>query len=83
MERSEMKGDAEYVRYYYRVPAKRGRRIVFDGDPGTITGFRGARVLVRLDKDGYLQGRPMTCHPTWRMDYNDGSGEVMTPEPLP
>lgn len=56
---------AEYVRRYYRVPAKRGGRVVVDGKPGVITSFRGASLMVRLDGDK----RPVPCHPTWRVEY--------------
>lgn len=56
---------AEYVRRYYRVPAKRGGRVVVDGKSGVITSFRGASLTVRFDGDK----RPVPCHPTWRVEY--------------
>lgn len=60
-----MKGSAEYVRRYYGVPAKRGMKVAVDGNPGRITGFRDAHLLVRFDGDRH----PSPCHPTWRVDY--------------
>ena len=59
----------EYIRTYYRVPAKRGGRVIYTGSAGarqgTITGSRGARILIRLD------GEPnaMVFHPTWQIEY--------------
>lgn len=67
----------KYIRGYYRVPAKRGREIKFQGAPYVIVGVR----------DQYLRARPLlpdgtpcdaeiaTLHPTWRIDYLDGQGE--------
>ena len=66
------KGSAAYVRRYYQVPAKRGARIKFRGQLGTIVGFSGAGLRVRLDDD---PKRVIPCHPTWRIDYLDGNGE--------
>ncbi|MEU7831338.1 hypothetical protein [Nonomuraea sp. NPDC049129] len=66
------KGSADYVRRYYQVPAKRGGRIKFRGQPGTIVAFHGAGLRVRLDDN---PKRILTCHPTWRIDYLDGAGE--------
>lgn len=56
----------EYVRTYYKVPAKRGGRVVVDGKAGRITSFRGGYIRVRFD-DGPLFSVP--CHPTWRVEY--------------
>lgn len=56
---------AQYVRDYYRVPAKRGMRIKACGKPGTIVGFDGQYLRVRLDG----QKRVSTWHPTWEIDY--------------
>lgn len=56
---------AEHVRAFYAVPAKRGGRVIFDGQPGTITGFAGPYLRVRLD--GERQSVPI--HPTWRVQY--------------
>jgi hypothetical protein len=63
-------GSAAYVRNYYRVPAKRGMRIVFDGTPAVITGFSNSRLLIRRAGDR----RPVPVHPTWRIDYPTTEG---------
>ena len=59
-----------YVRAYYGVPARRGARVIADGNPGRITSGDGAHIRVRLD--GEKRSRPW--HPTWRIDYLDGQG---------
>lgn len=56
---------AKYVRDYYNVPAKRGMRVVADGKPGTIIGFNGAHLRIRLDGET----RAGNWHPTWRIEY--------------
>lgn len=60
---------AEYIRSYYGVPAKKGGKVVFDGKPGVITGYRNASLLVRLDGEKHS----VPVHPTWRMEYLDGA----------
>ncbi len=62
----------DYVRRFYDVPAELERRIVFDGRPGVIVGAEGGRLLVWLDGDEHR----VPVHPTWRVDYLDGKGEV-------
>jgi len=56
---------AQYVRTTYKVPAKRGMRIVVDGQAARIVGFAGARLRIRID------GQPgiYFAHPTWRVAY--------------
>ncbi len=39
----------DYIRRYYRVPARRLGRVRVDGQEGMITGCRGQYVLIRLD----------------------------------
>lgn len=56
---------ADYIRTYYNVPAKRGGRVTFDGQPGRITGFTDQYLRVRLDGTK----RSVLVHPTWRMHY--------------
>lgn len=61
----------EYIRNYYKVPAKRGGRIRFDyyveqgkqGD-GTIIGTSGPHLQVRFD-----DGHEAPLHPTWKVIY--------------
>lgn len=55
----------EYIRRYYCVPAKRRGRVLAPGKPGTITGNRGAHLLIRLDGER----KSDLYHPTWRIDY--------------
>ena len=59
----------EYIRSTYKVPAKCGGRVVYTGlgvnELGTITGTRGAHILVRLDGD--TESKPY--HPTWEIQY--------------
>lgn len=66
---------AEYVRSYYKVPAKRGMRVHVDNKPGMITGYRGQYILVRFD-DPHVKG-VWPCHPTWMITYFTPSGPVM------
>ena len=57
---------ASYVREHYKVPAKRGMRVLVDDRPGTIVGFRGQYLRVRFDLDGRIRD----AHPTWRVHYS-------------
>jgi hypothetical protein len=64
-----MKGDMEYIRRVYGVPAKRGGRIVY-GDVseevgGTITGARGSHIRIKLDGSKFSHN----FHPTWHIKY--------------
>lgn len=54
-----------YIRAYYRVPAKRGMRVVMDGRTGVIVGAVYAYLRIRFDDTGEV--RP--AHPTWRIEY--------------
>lgn len=57
----------QYVRDHYGVPAFIGRPIVFTCDgrlTGKITGFDGARLLVKFDN-----GQRGLLHPTWEIEY--------------
>ena len=55
----------EYIRKYYKVPAKRGCKVIANGKPGIITGSRGAHLRIRIDGE---KGSRI-YHPTWRMKY--------------
>lgn len=64
----------EYIRQTYKVPARRGQRIRYTDEHGTvwngcITSAKGAylRVLVDDRVPGY-RGR-LTLHPTWNIEY--------------
>lgn len=55
----------EYIRKTYKVPAKVGGKIIFEGHPGIITGTNGPHLRIRLDdekRSGYY-------HPTWNIEY--------------
>ncbi len=56
---------AEYVRWFYGVPAKRGSRILFEGKPGTIVAFDQQYLKVRMDGEK----KPIRLHPTWEVEY--------------
>lgn len=69
----------EYIRKTYRVPAKRGARIEYDGDSlakfikgflykpkrGTIVAARGGYIRVRFDNETQI----VSLHPTWEVEY--------------
>jgi hypothetical protein len=55
----------EYIRKYYGVPAKRGMKVIADGDLVEITGAKGAYLRIRLN--GEKNSR--TYHPTWEIQY--------------
>ncbi|KTC97922.1 hypothetical protein [Legionella feeleii] len=55
----------EYIRMYYKVPAKRGQKVVANGKLGLITGSRGVYLRIRLED----QKRSSLYHPTWEMSY--------------
>lgn len=63
----------QYIRDYYRVPAKRGGRVEFTGkaEPimGTITGSNGAKLRIRLDGATVS----LNYHPTWKLRYCDAT----------
>jgi hypothetical protein len=60
-------GQFDYVRQRYGVPARRGMRVVADGNPGRITSGAGNYIRVLIDGEK----RPSTWHPTWHMEYLD------------
>lgn len=64
----------DYIRSYYKVPAKRGGRVEYFGSNpahfGTITGAAGHRILIRLDGDDC----PTVFHPTWKIRYLGAEG---------
>ena len=50
----------EYVRNYYKVPAKKGKIVSYNGKLGVITGGSGPHVKVKLE--GEKHARPY--HPS-------------------
>lgn len=59
----------QYIRDYYKVPAKVGGRVTAYGKPGIITGANGAYLLIRID--GAKHALPH--HPTDQIEYLDKS----------
>jgi len=58
----------EYIRNYYKVPAKRGGKIIFDyPDPriGVITSAQGHYIRVRFPEHKHS----LILHPTWKVEY--------------
>lgn len=58
----------ESIRKGYGVPAKRGARVRFLGQQGTIVSSAGAYLRVRIDSSKCV----LTCHPTWEIEYLNG-----------
>ena len=54
-----------YIREFYKVPAKRGGRVLVNGWAGTIVGAAGQYLKVRLDGSRVAR----RYHPTWRVKY--------------
>lgn len=65
----------EHLRDQYDVPAKRGGRIRYTGNPdgkpvdGTITGTDGPHLRARLDGNKHTY----CFHPTWKLEYLEES----------
>lgn len=55
----------DYIRRHYKVPAKKGGRVLFQGRPGVIVGSYQCYIKVRLDGER----RAGVYHPTWEMVY--------------
>lgn len=55
----------DYIRWFYEVPAYRGRRVSYNGRIGVITGSRGMYIRIRLDGEK----RSYIYHPTYEIDY--------------
>jgi hypothetical protein len=61
-----------YIRDAYRVPARRGARIRYTGEPkpreGVIVGAQDAHLRVRFDDSQHLN-QIDSLHPTWEVQY--------------
>jgi len=59
----------EYIRNYYKVPARQGGRVCYSGGPearlGTIVSASGGHLNIRLDG----QRHTLPYHPTWKLEY--------------
>lgn len=58
--------DYDYIQRTYKVPAKQGARVKYQGKLGTITGADGSYIYIRLDGSVEASG---PYHPTWEMEY--------------
>ncbi|WNT44561.1 hypothetical protein SEA_BLUECRAB_80 [Mycobacterium phage BlueCrab] len=59
---TQRKGGFDWIRSTYRVPAKRGMRVVFDGRPGRILSVDGPYLMLHLDSDPEAAvDRPRGC----------------------
>lgn len=58
------------IREFYGVHAKRGGRVRFMGQLGTITSAMPGEMHLRLRMD-YDPSRTIIVHPTWQMEYLD------------
>lgn len=63
----------DYVRSWYKVPAKRGMRVKVNGKMGTITCGSCQYIRVRFDGEKIS----FFCHPTWEVVYYDKDGKVL------
>ena len=50
----------EYIRNYYRVPAKKGKIVSYKNKLGVITGANGPHVKMRLEGERYS----LSYHPS-------------------
>lgn len=55
----------EYIRKYYKIPAKIGMRIRFKNKFGKIVGTRNSHLRIRLDGEKIINN----YHPTWNIEY--------------
>ncbi len=73
-----MAGQMESVRRCYGVPAHKGRYVTFLGYAvpikGRIISSTGSHLYIR--RDGAPKERIGPLHPTWKMDYHDGRGDL-------
>ncbi|WP_024899494.1 hypothetical protein [Brucella rhizosphaerae] len=63
----------EYIKDYYRVPARVDGRVKYTGGKkpqyGTIEGAQNQYLLIRFDGES---NEPLLYHPTWEITYFDG-----------
>ena len=55
----------DYIRNYYKVPAKRFGKVQYKGQNGVITGASGGHLRIRLDGEK----KSKLYHPTWEIKY--------------
>ena len=64
-----MRGNCQYVKDYYGVPACIGRRVVAYGKPGIIAEDRGNYIGINLDSD--RPGEVNNYHPVDGIEYGE------------
>ena len=55
----------EYIRKYYKVPARKGGKIKYKGKIGKIIGAHNSYLKIKLDGEK----RPGFFHPTYEIEY--------------
>lgn len=64
----------QWIRDYYGVPARKGTRVLFKGQPGTI--IRASLPYIRVLLDG--EDRTRLLHPVWMVEYPSQQKETPT-----
>jgi hypothetical protein len=62
----------DYINQYYQKNYAKKMKIVVDGRPGTITGARGAHLLVKFDDTKYDFSTPV--HPDYKIEISNPRG---------
>lgn len=62
------------IRKFYGIPAKRGMRIIYDGQPCTITGSTRGPMYLRVRFDDEPK-KTYPIHPTWEVEYPNGDNK--------
>ena len=60
-----MTENMDYIRKKYKVPAKRGMKVIAQGHNGTIVGARNGYLRIRIEGEKNI----LSFHPTWEMEY--------------
>lgn len=77
-----MNRDLSYVAERYKVPARVGAPVLFEGKPGRVVGASGPHVLIRLDGERLA----IPYHPRWHLIWLEENGpatDVPAPPVLP
>lgn len=55
----------KWIRDHYKVPAKRGMKVIAQGQRGTIVGSKNEYLRIRIEGEKNI----LSFHPTWEMEY--------------
>lgn len=55
----------KYIREHYKVPAKRGLKVIAQGQNGIIVAARGTYLRIRIQGEKNI----LSFHPTWKIKY--------------